>query len=103
METHFASEAISPTFAGHETFTLRYGWLKNKKAVNGVVADSQLFRRPDALVTLGVGKNMVRSIRHWALTTGILEEDPESPNNRGRFLQISELGEPLLLLWSIPT
>ena len=63
----------SPSFAGHETFTLRYGWLK--KAVDAVHEDPIVFTRDDALVRLGVGKNMVRSIRHWGLATGILEED----------------------------
>ncbi|MCH8241024.1 MAG: DUF4007 family protein [Planctomycetes bacterium] len=86
-----AREAISPSFAGHETFTLRYSWLK--KAVNAIVADGELFGRPDAMVSLGVGKNMVRSIRHWALAVGVLEEDPGFPNNRGRSLRVSELGE----------
>ena len=44
-----------PKFAGHETFTLRYGWLKKAVDATGL--------RDDALVTLGAGKNMVRSIR----------------------------------------
>ncbi len=50
-----------PKFAGHETFTLRYGWLK--KAVDATGQRDDVFLRDDALVTLGAGKNMVRSIR----------------------------------------
>ena len=49
-----------PKFAGHETFTLRYGWLK--KAVDATRQRQDIFLQDDALVTLGVGKNMVRSI-----------------------------------------
>ncbi len=60
-----ASETL-PKFAGHETFTLRYGWLK--KAVDATQERQDLFLQDDALVTLGVGKIMVRSIRHWELT-----------------------------------
>ncbi len=59
-----------PKFVGHETFTLRYGWLK--KAVDAVQEDPGIFQRDDALVILGVGKNRVRSIRHWGLVTGVL-------------------------------
>jgi hypothetical protein len=82
---------LAPRFAGHETFPLRYGWLK--KAVDGVGRDAELFTRDDALVTLGVGKNMVRSIRHWALANRVLEEDSETPNNRGRKLRLTPLGK----------
>ncbi len=82
-----------PKFAGHETFTLRYGWLK--KAVDAVTDDPEVFTRENALVTLGVGKNMVRAIRHWGLMTGILEEDQSKPNNRGRFIRPTALGELL--------
>jgi hypothetical protein len=83
----------SPSFAGHETFTLRYGWLK--KAVDAVHEDPLVFTREDALVRLGVGKNMVRSIRHWGVATGILEEDTNYTNNRGRSIRPSPLGKLL--------
>jgi hypothetical protein len=82
-----------PKFAGHETFTLRYGWLK--KAVNATRERQDIFLQDDALVTLGVGKNMVRSIRHWGLVTGVLEESKDVPNNRGRFIRPSHLGDLL--------
>jgi hypothetical protein len=82
-----------PKFAGHETFTLRYGWLK--KAVDAARERQDIFLQDDALVTLGVGKNMVRSIRHWGLVTGILEESNDVPNNRGRFIRPSALGDLL--------
>ncbi len=50
-------------------------------------ADEQIFRREDALVTLGVGKNMVSSIRHWGLATQILTD-----SDRGTHLQYLRLG-----------
>ena len=58
----------SAKFAGHETFCLRYGW--PKKAVDATQSDPLVFTRDEAVITLGVGKNMVRSIRHWGLMTG---------------------------------
>lgn len=60
------------SFSGHETFTLRHGWLK--KAIDAVSVDSHIFAKDAAMVELGVGKNMVRSIRHWALATDVLRE-----------------------------
>ena len=53
------------------------------------------FLRDDALVSLGVGKNMVRSIRHWGLVTGVLEESKDVPNNRGRCIRPSALGNAI--------
>lgn len=68
-----------PAFARHESFHPRYGWMK--KAVDGALADPRMFTRDDAVVHLGVGKNMVRSIRFWGLATKLLsqEADPERP------------------------
>ena len=83
----------APKFAGHETFCLRYGWLK--KAVDATAADPLVFTRDEAVIALGVGKNMVRAIRHWGLMTGILEESPDQPNNRGRHIRPSTLGKLL--------
>jgi hypothetical protein len=86
--------SIRASFAGHETFPLRYAWLP--KAVRRVTEDCEVFGRDDGLVRFGVGKNMVRSIRHWGLACGMLEEDPLTPNNRGRVLRPTELGRRLL-------
>jgi hypothetical protein len=79
---------VKVSFSGHETFVFRYGWLK--KAVDAVLRKPNVFTSDDAMVVLGVGKNMVRSIRHWALATGIIEEQARS---RGAELKISELGD----------
>lgn len=61
------------SFSGHETFAFRYPWLK--KGFDAVREDGGVFSRDDAITTLGVGKNMVRSIRHWCLTAGIVAEN----------------------------
>ncbi|MBB6050759.1 DUF4007 family protein [Armatimonas rosea] len=81
------------TFSGHETFTFRYPWLK--KGVDGVRADSAIFQRDEAIVKLGVGKNMVTSIRHWCLATGMIQEKKPDKERR-RMLERSELGTRLL-------
>jgi hypothetical protein len=76
------------SFSGHETFVFRYGWLK--KAVDAIKDDPAVFSSDAAMVILGVGKNMVRSIRHWGLATQVLEEEPRT---RGMKLRPTELGE----------
>ena len=49
-----------------------------------------MFAGDDAIVKLGVGKNMVRSIRHWGLAAGVIEEESGS---RGALLRPTALGE----------
>lgn len=61
-----------PHFSGHETFPLRQMWLK--KAFDAVSCEQKgAFSSDDAIVTFGVGKNMVGSIRHWAIACGVIE------------------------------
>ena len=74
-------------FSGHETFPFRYTWLK--KAVDGVKKDSSVFSEESAIVDLGVGKNMVTSIKHWAFLAGLLHDT-------GKKIEISPLGKNLL-------
>ena len=82
-------------FAGHQTFALRSGWLK--KGLDALqdphIGGAGFFTRPDALVHLGVGKNMVQSIRYWLAATGVATE---SSGTRSRDLEPSSLGKTLL-------
>jgi hypothetical protein len=82
-------------FSGHQTFTFRYGWLE--KGVRGVEDQSDLFSRDDALVTLGVGKNMVDSIRHWCHVAQLVERNPGAGRNAARNLQPTAIARKLLL------
>ncbi len=87
--------SVKYKFSGHQTFVFRYGWLE--KGVRGVNECSTLFSEEDALVRLGVGKNMVDSIRHWCQVTQLLEIDPDVHRNTGRHLRVTEIGRRLLL------
>lgn len=84
--------ATNPTywFSGHETFTLRHAWLP--KAVRYIREQPDLFQSEEAMVTLGVGKNMVRSIRHWALATGVLSEGDMIKGTRTKSIDATPLG-----------
>ena len=65
-------QACKPAFARHESFHLRYGWLK--KAYDRVVEDEGIFTDDRATVKLGVGKNMVRAIRFWGRASKLFED-----------------------------
>jgi hypothetical protein len=82
------------SFSGHESFPLRNTWLT--KGVQACAENPRLFSREDAMVTLGVGKNMVRAIRHWCLAAKMLEEHPDE-KDRGRSLYPTELGRSLFV------
>src|SRR5262249_6709258 len=57
-----------------------------------------VFTREDAITILGVGKNMVRSIRHWCLAAGVLveSEDGISPSDLGILLLADDGLDPYL-------
>ena len=62
-------------FGRHESFHLRYGWLT--KGFQAFEENPEIFSSPEAIVTLGVGKNMVNSIRHWLRASQLAIITPE--------------------------
>lgn len=64
------------TFGRHESFPLRFGWII--KGLEAIADDPKVFSREDATVTLGVGKNMVASIRYWLQATRVATRDPKT-------------------------
>lgn len=78
-------------FSGHQTFPLRYPWLT--KGIRGLAEDEQLFFRDDAIVTLGVGKNMVSAIRFWCEATKFATVDGRKKLGRATHLGAALLGE----------
>lgn len=105
----------SPVFARHETFHPRYGWIK--KGFDAAKEDPRAFVRDDAHVRLGVGKNMVRSIRYWTHAFKVLKDDPDAagrerqaiPTQFGEFLlgqngldrYLEDVGSLWLLHWHL--
>ena len=63
-------------FRAHETFFIRKGWLskgmKYVKQTDGMVF---IDRDNNPMDTLGIGSNMVKSLRYWLLATGLTEEN----------------------------
>lgn len=82
---------IAYRYSGHDTFQCRYAWLpKAVRMVGGPNQQPDLFDDEDnAMVRLGVGKNMVRSISFWAETAGILKGTASN-------MAVTEFGRVLL-------
>ena len=60
-------------FTGHETFPCRYPWLP--KAIAALQDKPDLFRDIDeAIVALGVGKQMARAIRFWVEAAKVVKK-----------------------------
>lgn len=84
---------MNPAFrvSGHESFPCRYSWLP--KAVRRLGGSPRLFAKEEeetAMVQLGLGKNMVKSLRFWVQAT-----DVARPNGRGEY-RVTALGSAIL-------
>lgn len=60
------------TYSGHESFTCKTLWLKKGY---DFIRNGNNFNSPDSVVKLGVGKNMVASIRYWMRSFGLTKND----------------------------
>lgn len=83
----------SVSFSGHETFPFRHTWLK--KGLDAVTYDDGVFTHDEAMTRLGVGKNMVRSIRHWCLAAEVIDEYHPELSPRTMSIRPSDLGNKL--------
>ena len=89
------------TFSGHESFPCKSLWLK--KGYDFVNAEKD-FNAPEAVVYLGVGKNMVAAVRYWYKAFG-LNKDAETSwiadylfeKNTGKDPYMEDLGTLWLL------
>lgn len=86
-------------FAGHETFPLRYGWLK--KAYDAVRWEEEvgeipgsIFNDERSIAEFGVGRNMVFSMKHWSLTTSVLNAE-DVPGERSTKISTGPVGHLL--------
>ena len=62
-------------FKGHETFFIRKGWLS--KGMKNINTNPILFvdKNNNPMDELGLGSNMVKSLRYWLLATGLTIEE----------------------------
>lgn len=89
-----------PIFSGHETFKCKTHWLKRGY---DFISNEYKFNADDAVVHLGVGKNMVSSIKFWMKAFGLVNDD-YTPNEIANYLLDDNTGkdpffEDLGTLW----
>lgn len=76
-------------FRGHETFFIRKGWLS--KGIKYVRRNADVFvsKKDKPMDVLGIGTNMVKSLRYWMTAVGITEEAKSGK----RIQKITKIGE----------
>jgi len=81
------------TFSGHDSFQCRQLWLKKGY---DYIQELKSFNDEDAIVQLGVGKNMVSSIRFWLKAFNVID-NKEIPTEFGKRIFDNENGyDPFL-------
>lgn len=91
----FKNKGNDMKFRAHETFFIRKGWLS--KGMKSIAGNPSIFMGIDAdgnkinpMDVLGIGANMVKSLRYWLQAVGLSEERLVE----GRKIQeLTELGE----------
>lgn len=75
-------------FRAHETFFIRKGWLS--KGMQGIVEKPNLFtdKNENPMDILGIGANMVKSLRYWLQAVGLTRETKSGK----RIQTLTELG-----------
>lgn len=87
-----SSEATKYTFSGHDSFQCRQLWLK--KGFD-YIQSKKSFNDQDAVVKLGVGKNMVSAIRYWMKAFNIIDSK-DNPTEFGTKLLDDDGYDPFL-------
>lgn len=94
-----------PVFSGHESFACKSHWLKRGY---DFVLNGRNFNDEDAVLYLGVGKNMVASIRFWLKAMGLLNENTLTfianylfDNDEGKDPYLEDIGTLWLLHLSL--
>lgn len=80
-------------FSGHDTFIVRSFW--PKKGYDFIVNGGK-FNSEDAVIELGVGKNMVTSIQFWMKALGLLEDNNSTLTDFAKFLLDDNGVDPFL-------
>lgn len=71
---------------GHESFSIREGWLT--KGIIEISKNPKLFSEKNLTDILGMGNNMVKSLKYWLTASKLIED-----NNKNNGYQLSELGK----------
>lgn len=80
-------------FTGHETFVVRTFW--PKKGYDFIRKESS-FSNEEAVVDLGVGKNMVASINYWMKALGLYDDDKKELTDFANWVFADDGYDPFL-------
>jgi hypothetical protein len=86
------TDSIKFTFSGHDSFQCRQLWLKKGY---DYIQSKKSFNDEDAVVKLGVGKNMVSAIRYWMKAFNIID-GKDKPTEFGTKLFDNDGYDPFL-------
>ncbi|MFA0660606.1 DUF4007 family protein [Vibrio sp. 10N.222.49.C9] len=81
-------------FSGHQTFPIRYGWIY--KIIQEVIKGNSLSSKEnieEQMVSMGMGKNMVLSVRHWIRVLNLVE----CTDKKKQTYKLTELAERLFV------
>lgn len=81
------------TFSGHDSFQCRQLWLKKGY---DFVKEGNNFNQEDAVVKLGVGKNMVSSIRFWLKAFNVIDQKDEPTEFGQKMFELETGYDPYL-------
>lgn len=99
------NDKIRYSFSGHESFYCKSLWLKKGY---DFISENKDFNAPNTVVELGVGKNMVSSLRFWMRVFGLSDDGKPTliadylfDNERGKDPYIEDIGTLWLLHYSL--
>ncbi len=75
-------------FKGHETFTLREGWLN--KGLTAIADNPNVFKENYGADALGMGPNMAKALRYWLKCADLIEDISKS---EGGGVRLSKAGQ----------
>ena len=99
MLTNFDSEKYSPKFSGHETFPLRFGWLKKHMMPwrhRTLRMKTEPIQRRSGNCKIRRWQNMVASMQHWAEVTGFMAKNLEPAEDDKRLIINTPLADAVL-------
>ncbi|ERM61715.1 DUF4007 family protein [Vibrio cyclitrophicus] len=87
-------ETSTLKFSGHQTFPVRYGWIyKIIQEVKNEVSISSKDTIENQMISMGIGKNMVLSVRHWIKTLNLVQPS----QCKDKDFELTQLAEQLFV------
>ena len=68
----------------NESFSIRDGWID--KAINSLISEENIFYKNNGIRILGIGANMVKSLKYWLFASQIIEGKDNALSNFGKLI-----------------